>query len=212
MFKGETPVSLVEFDLAGGFYGKQVFYDISLVDGYNLPVGVYFIPGNNDTLKKIPERLTNCACIGTAGFIAPVVARSNNLIPYESKQTNGTVAEWCPWNLQKIMPTRPTDGIYTYPDSSIQRPIFDPCLSACSKTNAPADCCTGDYNSPSACKAPLYAMKAKSVCPDAYSYAYDDQTSTFIVPSGGGWGVRFCPPGRSTNILATSKEELQSLS
>jgi hypothetical protein len=47
------------------------------------------------------------------------------------------------------------------------------------------------------------------VCPDAYSYAYDDATSTFAVPSGGGWEVTFCPPGRSTNILKTFKPQIQ---
>lgn len=43
---------------------------------------------------------------------------------------------------------------------------------------------------------------AKAVCPDAYSYAFDDGGSTFILPAGGGWEVRFCPVGaRSTRIL-----------
>lgn len=38
--------------------------------------------------------------------------------------------------------------------------------------------------------------------------AFDDQTSTFIVPSGAGFEVVLCPGGRSTNILGTSKQEL----
>lgn len=175
-------------------------------------MGVYFIPGENPKLQKIPPRLTNCACIGTPGYLAPLGAENAASIPYESKQTNASVAEWCPWDLQQTLPRKPVDGVYIYPDSSIQRPLFDPCFSACSKTNSPQDCCTGVYNSPSACKAPLYASMAKAICPDAYSYAYDDQSSTFIIPSGGGWGVRICPAGRSTNILATSKQELQELS
>ena len=41
--------------------------------------------------------------------------------------------------------------------------------------------------------------------------AYDDQTSTFIVPEGGGFGVVFCPTGRSSNILATLGSELRSI-
>ena len=52
----------------------------------------------------------------------------------------------------------------------------------------------------------------KAICPDAYSYAFDDQTSTFIIPSGGGWEVTFCPTGRSTNILKTFKSQLGALS
>jgi len=54
-------------------------------------------------------------------------------------------------------------------------------------------------------------MNAKSVCPDAYSYAFDDQTSTFIIPSGGGFEITFCPSGRSTNILKTFGKQLSDL-
>lgn len=132
-------------------------------------------------------------------------------MPFESKQTNEKIASWCPWNLQVTQPTKPGDGVYPYPDDNIQRPIFDPCLSACAKTNSPEDCCTGDYDSPSKCGPNLYAKSAKAVCPDAYSYAFDDQTSTFIIPSGGGWEVTFCPGGRSTNILTTFKSQLAAL-
>jgi hypothetical protein len=52
---------------------------------------------------------------------------------------------------------------------------------------------------------------AKAVCPDAYSFAFDDQTSTFIIPAGGGWEVVFCPEGRSTNIQATFGAQLSSI-
>jgi len=49
------------------------------------------------------------------------------------------------------------------------------------------------------------------VCPDAYSYAYDDSTSTFGVPSGAGFEVVFCPTGRSTTILRTLGSQLSQL-
>ena len=54
-------------------------------------------------------------------------------------------------------------------------------------------------------------MAAKAICPDAYSFAYDDQESTFIVPKGGGWEVVMCPKGRSTNILRQLGAELFQL-
>ena len=41
--------------------------------------------------------------------------------------------------------------------------------------------------------------------------AFDDQTSTFIIPSGSGFSVTFCPGGRSTNILATEAQKLNQL-
>lgn len=49
------------------------------------------------------------------------------------------------------------------------------------------------------------------MCPDAYSYAFDDQSSTFIIPSGAGFEVVFCPRGRSTTILRRFGEELTLL-
>jgi hypothetical protein len=200
--------------------GTQTFYDISLVDGYNLPMAINYIPGDDPKLQDIPPNLTNCACIATAGFLAgPSESGTNGNstkpdmpLPLEGKQTSETVATWCPWDLQIKQPTKPGDGVYPYPDDNIQRPIFDPCLSGCASTNSPSDCCTGEFNSPNICKPNLYATSAKAVCPDAYSFAFDDQTSTFIIPSGGGWEVTFCPEGRSTNILAKFKPELEALS
>lgn len=212
--KGNTPVTLAEFDLKGGVNGKQTFYDISLVDGYNLPMGLTYIPGNDTDLQAIPPNLTNCACIGTTGLLSDSPSTSTNssyLIPYDTKTTNSDLSRWCPWDLQQNPPTKPGDGVYPYPDDNIQRPAFSPCLSACAKTNSPSDCCTGSYNDPGVCKPSLYSSQAKAVCPDAYSYAFDDTTSTFIIPSGGGWEVVFCPSGRSTNILKTFGKQLSEL-
>jgi beta-mannosidase len=42
--------------------------------------------------------------------------------------------------------------------------------------------------------------------------AFDDQTSTFIIPSGAGFEVVFCPGARSTNIIDTHLAEMQALS
>lgn len=41
--------------------------------------------------------------------------------------------------------------------------------------------------------------------------AFDDQTSTFIIPSGAGFEVVFCPGARSTNILATESDKMLQL-
>lgn len=217
---GETPVTLAEFLLEGGVDGDQTFYDISLVDGYNLPMAIIFIPGDDPKLKEIPPNLTNCACIATAGWVADPTDSGTNgdsvppgmPLPLEGTQTSKMISSWCPWDLQVDQPTKPGDGVYPYPDDDIQRPVYNPCLSACSATNSPEDCCSGAFNSPDVCKPNLYAKSAKTVCPDAYSFAYDDQTSTFIIPTGGGWEVVFCPEGRSTNILAKFKPELEALS
>jgi hypothetical protein len=205
--KGAIPTTLAEFNLRGGVSNSQTFYDISLVDGYNLPMGIVYIPAANTS--DIPPNLTNPTCVATAGFLSPpsrtgeTYTNSTYPTPWESRLTNADVANWCPWDLQVWPPAKPGDGVYPYPDDNIQRPVFDPCLSACSSTGQPKDCCTGKYDDPNVCKPGLYSSNAKSVCPDAYSFAFDDQTSTFIIPAGGGWEVVFCPAGRSTDILAT---------
>jgi len=237
-FQGNTPVTLAEFTLAST--SGQTFYDISLVDGYNIPMGIVSLhaQSGNSSITSIPPNLTNPVCIGTAalladeGSTADATLGTNSSFPLPLDQTvSATDAQrWCPWDLQLQPPTKPGDGVYPYPDDNIQRPLFNPCYSACAKYNQPSDCCTGSYGSPSVCKPSLYSKDAKKICPDAYSFgkssisredpgltmlieitAFDDQTSTFIIPSGGGFEVIFCPAGRSTTILTTKAAELHQL-
>lgn len=174
-------MTLAEFTLASS--SGQTFYDISLVDGYNIPLGIVSLypESSNSKLNDIPPNLTNPICIGTAALLAAqgstsdatglaVGTNSSFPIPLEQTQTMSDVETWCPWDLQQDPPTKPGDGVYPYPDDNIQRPIFQPCYSACAKYNHPSDCCTGAYDSPSVCKPSLYSQDAKKVCPDAYSY------------------------------------------
>ncbi|TKA69199.1 hypothetical protein B0A49_03447 [Cryomyces minteri] len=202
---GNTPVTLAEFTLNAG--DGQTYYDISLVDGYNLPMAIVLVPQGNASLLDIPPNLTNPSCVGTAGdlnsdqyydpytsgFQTFLGTNSSFPLPFDTKVTSSQASDWCPWDLQVNIPTGPGNGVYSYPDASIQRPVFDPCYSACAKYNDDADC------------------SAKAICPDAYSYAFDDQTSTFIIPAGAGFEVVFCPGARSTNILATEADKLSQL-
>lgn len=209
----------------------QTFYDISLVDGYNIPLGIIAI--NSD----VPPNLTNPMCIGTASLLAAAnsaIGREfgSNLqyqIPLEESVSWNDVQGWCPWDLQLDPPKKPGDGVYPYPDDNIKRPYFNPCFSACAKYSKASDCCTGSYNSPTVCKPSLYSTQSKKVCPDAYSFgkshdyhsrvlllttvilAFDDQTSTFIIPSGPGFEVVFCPPGRSSTILKSMSSQRMEL-
>ncbi|KAH6628264.1 thaumatin family-domain-containing protein [Chaetomium tenue] len=239
-FAGQVPTTLAEFTLQGGDFNDQTFYDISLVDGYNLPLAIIYHPAPNTTW--IPPNLTNCACIATAGYLSPssstslhpspdLSALNTNTtypMPYESVETNSTIQSWCPSQLQQYPPhNKPgsgpgqgADGPDTLPNpadgagnssSWAPRPSFQPCLSPCSATHEAADCCTGPYNDPGVCVPSTYARRAKRVCPDAYSFAYDDRASTFVVPAGGGWEVRFCPRGRSTDILGAFGEQVRSV-
>lgn len=212
VFSGAPPATLTEFNLAGGVTGMQTFYDISLVDGYNLPIGIKYMPAKNTTY--IPPNLTNCACIATAGWLyakAPTgtfCANSSFPVPLETNKTNKSVGSWCPWPNLAFSHTKPGDGVYPYPDDNVERPAFSPCKSACVATGSDKDYCVGKYHDPNICKPSLYSTSAKAVCPNAYSFAFDDQKSTFIVPKGGGWEVVLCPAGRSTNILRQLGKEL----
>ncbi|KIW04826.1 uncharacterized protein PV09_04010 [Verruconis gallopava] len=219
---GDVPVTLAEFTLNAG--DDQSYYDISLVDGYNIPMAIVLEPHGNFTLDELPPNLTNPTCSGTAELLAPqdwmpyangqtfLNTNSSYPLPLDFNVNYQQVLNWCPWELQLNMPQPPNDGKYMYPDNSVQRQAFNPCFSACAKWNLPQDCCTGTYNSPSACQPSEYSKNAKAVCPDAYSYAFDDQTSTFIVPSGAGFNIIFCPGGRSSNILATELHNVSSTS
>lgn len=193
----------------------QTFYDISLVDGYNLPIGVRYLPAANTTF--IPPNLTNCACIATTGWLygnnatGTFYSNSTYPVPLEANETNLALSGWCPWPNLAFPPKKPSNGIYPYPDDKIQRPAFSPCKSACATTGRDEDCCIGKYHDPAICKPSAYAKTIKAICPDAYSFAFDDQKSTFIVPTGGGWEIIMCPQGRSSDILRQLGPEMYQL-
>ncbi|TQS32660.1 hypothetical protein Golomagni_07019 [Golovinomyces magnicellulatus] len=95
-FSGAVPATLVEFNLASGVGMKQTFYDISLVDGYNLPIGIKHIPSANTSF--VPPNLTNVACIATSGWLYSgsatgiYYANASFPIPLEAQETNNNLA------------------------------------------------------------------------------------------------------------------------
>lgn len=210
---GEVPVTLAEFTLHGS--DRQAFYDISLVDGYNLPMAIVVLTNGYGDLEDLEPNETNPSCVASIGDFHTNDPYANSAtflgttsqqpFPFANDVSSSDVSSWCPWDLQVNPPEKPGDGVYPYPDTGIERPPFNPCLSACARYNKPQYCCQGDYDDPSVCGANYYSRAAKNVCPDAYSFAYDDQDSTFIIPHGAGFQVVFCPSGRSTDIIATGK-------
>ena len=120
------------------------FYDVSLVDGFNLPVSVATQGGSGDC------------------------------------QTST-----CPANVNAVCPTelqvKGSDG------SVIA------CKSACTAFNEPQYCCTGAFNTPQTCPPTNYSKIFEDQCPLAYSYAYDDQNSTFTCSGGPNYTITFCP-------------------
>ncbi|KAI7483580.1 Osmotin, thaumatin-like protein [Hortaea werneckii] len=210
---GAPPATLAEFTLNGG--QQQTFYDLSLVDGYNLPMAIVMMPNGHSSLESIDQSTSNPSCVASIGNLAApnfnpytnnqqfLGTTAHNALPFENGETASSISQWCPWDLQVTAPSKPGNGAYPYPDGNVDRPAFDPCYSACAKYNEEKYCCSGAFDDPGKCTANYYADAAKTVCPDAYSYAYDDQDSTFVQPTGAGFQIIFCPGGRSTTIIAS---------
>ncbi|KAL3840328.1 hypothetical protein ACJIZ3_024919 [Penstemon smallii] len=142
---GAPPVSLVEITLGNGASGDSAkdFYDVSLVDGYNVGIGVRTSGGFGDCQY--------------AGCVADVNAN-------------------CPSELQ----IRGGSGQVVA------------CKSACLEFGKPEYCCTGDHSTSDTCPPTDYSRMFKSACPTAYSYAYDDGTSTCTC-TGSDYLITFCP-------------------
>lgn len=139
------PATLAEFTLNG--YGGQDFFDVSLVDGYNLPMLI------------VPQGGTGPNCT-TTGCVVDL----NGACPSDLKVTSADGGE---------------NGVA--------------CKSACEAFGEPQYCCSGAYGSPDTCKPSSYSEIFKNACPRAYSYAYDDKTSTFICGSAPDYLITFCP-------------------
>lgn len=137
------PATLAEFTLDGD--GGLDFFDVSLVDGYNVPMLVVPQGGSGD----------NCTSTGCVVDL------------------NGA----CPSEL-KVASVDGKEGVA--------------CKSACEAFGSPQYCCSGAYATPDTCKPSSYSEIFKSACPRAYSYAYDDKTSTFTCASAD-YTITFCP-------------------
>ncbi|KAH7285119.1 hypothetical protein KP509_33G014000 [Ceratopteris richardii] len=136
----------------------QDYYDVSLVDGYNIPVSV------------APSGTASGAC----GVASCAVDINSN----------------CPSSLQVV-----DDGQVVS------------CKSACLAFQSSQYCCNGAYASPTTCTPTAYSEFFKSACPDAYSYAYDDATSTFTCSSSQ-YTIVFCPS--STPSIASHSTRTSS--
>lgn len=137
------PASLFEITLGVG--EDKDFYDVSIVDGYNLP------------LVAAP-RGVQIGCNAT-GCLADI-----NM--------------GCPKELQVIGSDEDGEVVA--------------CRSACDAFRIDEYCCSGEYANPSTCRPSFYSGIFKRACPRAYSYAFDDGTSTFTCKALE-YAIIFCP-------------------
>ncbi|KAE8804467.1 thaumatin-like protein 1b [Hordeum vulgare] len=149
------PATLVEFTLGDGDGGKEDYYDVSLVDGYNVPV-----------------------------VVEPSAA--------------GCPATGCLVDLNERCP------------AELRAPAGEGCRSACEAFDRPEYCCSGAFGGPDTCRPSAYSQAFKAACPRAYSYAYDDATSTFTCAYSGtaAYSVVFCPRAGASSSLKSSNDPL----
>ncbi|WOL06490.1 pathogenesis-related protein 5-like [Canna indica] len=134
------PVTLFEITLGKGL--DDDFYDVSLVDGYNLPV-----------------------------IAAPRVLQGEcNMTGCLTDLNRG-----CPKELQ----VQGAGEVVA-------------CKSACEAFGLDKYCCSGEFATATSCKPSFYSNIFKAACPRAYSYAFDDATSTFTCKAYD-YTIIFCP-------------------
>lgn len=135
------PATLVELTVAPN--GGQDFYDVSNVDGFNVPVSIAPQGGGGACQASSCPANINAAC------------------PAELQVTG-------------------SGGVIA-------------CKSACLAFEQPQYCCTGEFGGPDKCPPTKYSQVFKQQCPQAYSYAYDDKSSTFTCSNAPNYAVTFCP-------------------
>ncbi|KAF0929084.1 hypothetical protein E2562_015197 [Oryza meyeriana var. granulata] len=152
------PATLAEFTLDGS--GGLDFFDVSLVDGYNLPMLVTPL-GTASTSGS-----GKCAATGCVA------------------ELNGA----CPADLRVASASSGSSAAVA-------------CRSACEAFGSAEYCCSGAYGNPNTCRPSAYSEFFKSACPRAYSYAYDDSTSTFTCAAGAtDYSITFCPAAPTSRI------------
>lgn len=119
------------------------FYDVSLVDGFNIPVSMSHINGGIGCGVAACEVNLNICCPSR----------------FEVKREGKVVG----------------------------------CQSACMALQTDKYCCRGEFGSPSSCKPTLFSHLFKSICPHAYSFAYDDSSSLKSCKARR-YLITFCPP------------------
>mmetsp|Transcript_42605 Transcript_42605/g.68647 ORF Transcript_42605/g.68647 Transcript_42605/m.68647 type:complete len:543 (+) Transcript_42605:601-2229(+) len=175
---GKTPVSLAEFNLDAGApwdpAGVLDWYDVSLVDGYNVPVSIYVVEGTylKDPYQNPDYDCTNAICLSD---INPL----------------------CPERMQ----LKPKDALEVLPPSHVRKSKkisgeTIACHSACDAFGDARYCCTAQYSLPTTCPPTKYSQIFKDACPGAYSYAYDDKSSLFTCRSAedrtSSYTIKFC--------------------
>ncbi|MED6182108.1 hypothetical protein PIB30_025660 [Stylosanthes scabra] len=92
----------------------------------------------------------------------------------------------CPANINAACPS---DLQFKGSDGSVVG-----CKSACVAYGKPEYCCSApDHNKPETCPPSNYSKFFSKQCPNAYSYAYDDNKGTFTCSKPTAYAIKLCP-------------------
>ncbi|KAM1818063.1 hypothetical protein ACFX11_002279 [Malus domestica] len=156
------PASLFEITLGNG--NGLDFYDVSIVDGYNLPL---------------------------------IAAPRGVFGAFNATGCVSDINTGCPKELQVV-------------GGGSEGSVIG-CKSACEAFGLDQYCCSGQFANPTTCQPSNYSTIFKRACPRAYSYAFDDGTSTFTCKAFD-YAIFFCPNGNgirnSDDALAPPRYEV----
>jgi hypothetical protein len=238
---GAPPVALAEFTLSNQSVANPAsdFYDVSIINGINVPVSMAPFPGTFAAHAGDPY---SCGSPGAPTAAAPLGGCSWNVQPtvggvdettWVRDVRSGSFARSCGvavgwWTADQICGTDPTFGapfdcaatVANHDGSSSTYTNLFACNGAqaqsCYSAGASVDCCgcgtdsagwpgvlgagfacSNDNPSWEAHAAP-WLLYLKKACPTAYTYPFDDATSTFTCQPGAStppvaYTVTFCP-------------------
>ena len=84
------------------------------------------------------------------------------------------------------------------------------CRSACDAFGLDQYCCSGQFANPNTCRPSMYSTIFKRACPKAYSYAFDDGTSTFTC-KGIEYTITFCPTISIWDVASHTSQNVKLL-
>jgi hypothetical protein len=170
------------------------FYDLSLVDGYNLPVSIKLAAGvNNKTCTSTDSQWCQGKWCTESGAgqkdLNPLLPSNLSLLAYKNpSNTTVGILSACKW------------GVY---DNGTRNGVENSSY-----------CCTGTHGTPATCDPDTWPAELQSsqffeqYYPDAYSFAFNDNSHTFQCKGTDArnltsYIVTFCPANKGTILPAS---------
>jgi hypothetical protein len=187
---GEAPATLAEFTL--GSIDSPDYYDMSLVDGYN--VGMEIRPVNGEKVPNMPNQRYNCGAIQCG---TPKKPFKMSLCPKELRTRNN---QYCMSICQAVVQKNTQNAAYIKNYNQAQVCCSCDCGPSCGCEDGKNVACKYgcspfhptqppyDYTWKGVCDAKEWPKSSlgmsytdvfKKQCPDAYSWQFDDLSSTF---------------------------------